>query len=486
MREQDGRRAERIGRSCRSVAGVAALRFRRAYGRGARAELAGTALAAATEAGARGPADDPEGPADGPQTAKPGADQAETAAPRAGFAGMAPWLLGRSLAAAGTADGLPSIKLMTEPHLRVLFANHNGHSKEGGGGRVLHETVAALRNLGVVAEVTAELYPDVSGYDLVHAFNVWPLETSLPQMRYFGEKDIPVLWEPIFSDLHEFAWAMRAVRLLNELIPDSQDWREVVAAIESSTLVIDGMSRWGPNEIVPGYPSSVAEMFEIAAHVSICSLHEIGTLARIAPDVRTPFTIVHHGVASQQFADADAKDFIDHYGLTDFILCVGNVERRKNQLLMVEAARELDRQIVLIGSVHRDDGDYLAKCCLRGGDALTHIGWLPPNLVASAYKAAAVHVLPSFAEGSALSTMEAAAAGCDIVTSNRGSEFEYYGDLARACDPLSPTSIRAAIEHALRFPRGERLANHMRFFSWARTAEATLGAYKRTIAERSA
>jgi glycosyltransferase involved in cell wall biosynthesis len=369
--------------------------------------------------------------------------------------------------------------------LRVLFANNNGLGDEGGGGNVLHETAAGLRDLGVVVEVTTDLYPDVSDYDLVHAFNVWPLETSLPQMRYLGEKSVPVVWEPIFSDLHEFTWAMRAVRFLNELIPDSKDWYETIAAIESSTLIIEGMSRWGPNEIIPGYLSAVAEMFEIASHVSACSLHEIGMLSRAAPDVRTPFTVVHHGVAAQQFANADARDFTDRCGLVDFILCVGNIERRKNQLLMVEAARELDLPIVLIGPVSPGDGDYLAKCRLRGGDALTYIDWLPRELVASAYKAAAVHVLPSFAEGAALSTMEAAAAGCDIVTSNRGSEFEYYGDLVCTCDPLSPSSIQAAIEHAMRHPRGQQLVAHMRAFSWTRTAEATLSAYGRTIAEQS-
>jgi hypothetical protein len=31
--------------------------------------------------------------------------------------------------------------------------------------------------------------------------------------------------------------------------------------------------------------------------------------------------------------------------------------------------------------------------------------------------------------------MEAAAAGCDVVTSNRTSQFEYCSDLVRTCDP---------------------------------------------------
>jgi glycosyltransferase involved in cell wall biosynthesis len=339
----------------------------------------------------------------------------------------------------------------------------------------------ALRDLGVIVDVTTDLYPDVRGFDLVHAFNVWSPDTSVPQMRYLRETEVLVVWEPIFSDLYEFAWARRALSLLDKFEPDSWNWKRILDAIESGTLVVEGMSRWSPNEIWPGYLAAAAEMFAIASHVSVCSLHEIGMLLRIAPSVETPFTVVPHGVDAEAFASATSHNFIEHYGLADFILCVGNIEPRKNQLMLLEAARHIDRPVVLIGPTHPVDQAYLELCRARGGDAMIYIDQIPRELVASAYKAAAVHVLPSFAEGSALSTMEAAAAGCDIVTSNRGSELEYYGDLVRTCDPLSPSSIRTAIEHALGDPRGEQLAAHMSGFPWSRTAEATLNAYRRTI-----
>ena len=58
--------------------------------------------------------------------------------------------------------------------------------------------------------------------------------------------------------------------------------------------------------------------------------------------------------------------------------------------------------------------------------------------MASAYHAAAAHALPSWAEGAALANLEAAAAGCPIVVSDRSSEFEYFGDLATYCDPADP------------------------------------------------
>ncbi len=370
---------------------------------------------------------------------------------------------------------------MSGSPLRVLFANHNGRGADGGGGKVLVETMAALCELGVITDVTTELYPEVRGFDLVHAFNVWPPETALPQMRYLRDADVPLLWEPIFSDLHELAWVKKVVGVLAKVAPDSPDWRRMLTEIELGSLVVDSMSRWTPNEVCAGYLAAAAEMFAIAGHVSVCSLHEIGMLSRLAPSVQPHFTVVPHGVDAQAFAQASAADFTERFGLEDFILCVGNVEPRKNQLMLIEAACHLDRRIVLVGPTHPADRGYLELCRARGRDRVAYLDELPRALVASAYKAAAVHALPSFAEGSALSTMEAAAAGCDIVASNRGSEREYYGDLVRTCDPLSPSSICAAIEHALCHPRGGQLAVQMLDFPWSRTAEATLAAYERTI-----
>src|SRR4051812_27680483 len=102
-------------------------------------------------------------------------------------------------------------------------------------------------------------------------------------------------------------------------------------------------------------------------------------------------------------------------------------------------------------------------------------------------RAATVHALPSFAEGSALASMEAAAAGCPVVVSDRSSEFEYYGDLAVYCNPLDPASIRAAVERAMTLraddpARLAALSEHVAGHTWDACARATLSAYERTIA----
>jgi glycosyltransferase involved in cell wall biosynthesis len=118
-----------------------------------------------------------------------------------------------------------------------------------------------------------------------------------------------------------------------------------------------------------------------------------------------------------------------------------------------------------------------------GGDNLVRIDRVPAELVASAYHAAAVHVLPSWSEGAALANLEAAAAGCPLVVSDRSSEFEYFGDLAAYCNPADPDTIRDAIERQLdareREPdRIAELSARMRDLTWEKTARATLRAYE--------
>ena len=108
-------------------------------------------------------------------------------------------------------------------------------------------------------------------------------------------------------------------------------------------------------------------------------------------------------------------------------------------------------------------------------------------MVASAYKAAAVHVLPSFAEGAALANLEAAVSQCPMVVSNRSSEMEYFLDGVYYCDPFSRESIRNAVRRAMseKAERAEArrpLAQRTEILcSWARVAELTEPVYRSLI-----
>jgi glycosyltransferase involved in cell wall biosynthesis len=369
--------------------------------------------------------------------------------------------------------------------VKVLFAYRSDVDVAGGAGTVMRETATALEALGVEVDVTYELEPDAGGYDLVHAFNIWQPRTSLAQLRHLRGTGVPVVWLPFYLHWTETAWAIPAVRKAFRASPGERP--ALLEQLARGTLEAGGRSRFWPNEIEPGLHAALAEMLRCVDHVCAISHRELQTLLQTAGVASTRFTLTRHGV-DPSFADASAEAFRAAFGDREFVLCVGAVDARKNQLLLAEALRGTGLHLVLVGPCF--EPDYLELVRETGGRDLTYFERLPRELVASAYKAARVHALPSFAEGAALANLEAGAAGRALVVSDRSSEFEYFEDLPYYCDPADASSIRRAVllawKAAAEQPeRWAALAERMRGYTWERAARATLDAYRRTLEEPS-
>ncbi len=99
-------------------------------------------------------------------------------------------------------------------------------------------------------------------------------------------------------------------------------------------------------------------------------------------------------------------------------------------------------------------------------------------------------MLPSFDEGFGLPVVEAMTLGIPVVASDRGALSEVCGGAAVLVDPHERGSICRGIERVLREPGlAERLAERgltrARDFSWRRTAELTLVAYRDALKRRA-
>jgi glycosyltransferase involved in cell wall biosynthesis len=100
------------------------------------------------------------------------------------------------------------------------------------------------------------------------------------------------------------------------------------------------------------------------------------------------------------------------------------------------------------------------------------------------YQNARVHVLASWFETPGLVSLEAALAGCAVVTTDRGSPREYFGDLARYCRPDSIGSIRCAVEQAWEEGPTPGLREHvLNNFTWETVAKRTLDAYQLALSQ---
>lgn len=178
--------------------------------------------------------------------------------------------------------------------------------------------------------------------------------------------------------------------------------------------------------------------------------------------------VVGNGV-DDQFFTATADLFASTYGQRDMLLCVASVEPNKNQLTLVDAAITNHLPLVMIGppknTVIDDVAEYVQTVRKRIAGA-DNIVWLDQGLdhedplLASAFAAARVHVLPSRAEAQGLVNLEAAAAGASLVMSDLDTLRSTYGNDAWYADPSSPEKMAVAITDAWASPRGSRYAGY--------------------------
>lgn len=195
--------------------------------------------------------------------------------------------------------------------------------------------------------------------------------------------------------------------------------------------------------------------------------------------------IVPNGIDAS-LGEARPDTFRERFGVSEFALCVARVERRKNQLRLIQALHQCGVCLVLIGQGRADEADYVRQVEeeVKKSRNILWVRGLPPDsdLLKSAYAAARVHVLPSLSEGQPLVFLEAAAARANLVMSNLPYLRELFGDSAWYCNPRSLKSIRDAVLAAWHASRGARYAQRPSWlFSWDDIARRLAGIYEAVL-----
>jgi len=158
---------------------------------------------------------------------------------------------------------------------------------------------------------------------------------------------------------------------------------------------------------------------------------------------------VANPVDVDRFGKASAEPAIAKLGTTGFVLCVGRVGYRKNQLMIAAAMRDMPHQLVLVGKI--ESPNYAALIRHLMGERVIFIEYMShaTDLLPSLYQSAAVFVLPSWAEGVPLSGLEAWASGVPMIFSDLPPHRETFGQVAQFVDPADPESLKLAIQNAL-------------------------------------
>jgi glycosyltransferase involved in cell wall biosynthesis len=322
--------------------------------------------------------------------------------------------------------------------VRVLFNTYPVAFGCPGGGEIqLLKCKQALEALGVEVTLFDPWRPRFDRLDLVHYFSVQG--GSMNFCDYVKKIGLPLVISPVL-------W----------LTPENR--RQVpLAEIRDLLHLCDRI-----------LPNSHAERAQLADEFALEA---------------DKFSVVPNGVDPEFAVPADPRAFRDAFALEGpFLLNAANIEPRKNQRLLCQVVKGMNKGLVLLGHVR--DHEYLRECLAVGGARVRHVGHVGHDdpLLKSAYRACEVFVLPSLLETPGLAALEAAAQGAKIVITAVGATREYFGPLARYADPKCADSLRQAIESEWTRPRSDELRRRvLDNFTWTHAGNALVEAYRRTL-----
>lgn len=178
-----------------------------------------------------------------------------------------------------------------------------------------------------------------------------------------------------------------------------------------------------------------------------------------------------------------------------YILAVGTLEPRKNQVRLVRAfervaARFPDVQLVVAGGKGwRDDEILQVLGNTSVKDRIQSVGYVEPEALKVLYCEALALCYPSLYEGFGLPVAEAMAMGTPVLTSRGSSLDEVAAGAALAVDPHSVDELTQALQRVLEDPQLRALLSHKGLarsqqLSWRRTAELTRAVFLRVRARQ--
>jgi glycosyltransferase involved in cell wall biosynthesis len=203
------------------------------------------------------------------------------------------------------------------------------------------------------------------------------------------------------------------------------------------------------------------------------------------------------------------KKFAANYELPGkYLLYTGMWKKHKNLLRLLEAFEKFrsraegenrELQLVLVGKIDRNQPEVVEEIEQINGhlidvvscaDPVFVAGFVPEELLPSAYAGALAYVQPSLNEGFGLPPLEAMACGAPVIASNVSATPEILGDAAEYFEPESVEDIADKIDKIVNDPKlrinlQRRGLERVKLYTWEKNAEKTLKVIQGELRARS-
>ena len=358
----------------------------------------------------------------------------------------------------------------------------NVYSCAGGDTIQMQKTKEYLEKLGLKVDLSLELRPNLSDYDVVHLFNLTRVQETYVQVKNAVDQGKPIVFSTIYWPNSEFERiAGSGIRgKLGKILSINQ--MESIKALAkyllwgnhdegTRTLIThkyQEMQRYILENVDIFLPNAIEEMEQIKSN--------LGYVASPDRVVVVPNAIDDN--FARKALEVKSNEFAAYEG---WIICVGRIDTRKNQLRLIEAINNSDYKLVLVGKSSPGQKEYFNKvmAAINGNPNIKYIDHISNEKLYQLYKVCKVSVLPSWFETPGLVSLEAAVMGCNIVVSSKGTTKAYFGDYAYYCNVMDSESIRKELDKAYNDPyRKEFRMKILRQYTWKAAAEATERGYR--------
>lgn len=349
------------------------------------------------------------------------------------------------------------------------------YTAKGGDTVQIIETARHLISRGVIADIklTNEII-DYGQYDLLHFFNI----TRPADILYHINKSCkPFVITPILIDYSEYDRHYRKGLpglLFKILSTGSIEYCKTLARWIKGTDTLMSYAY-----LLQGHEGSVRKIINKAALLLPNSDSEF---RRIQKRYKYPgkYAVIPNGIERDLFKPGETNIEKDN----NLVICVARIEGIKNQLNLIKALNNTRFKLLIIGSPAPNQPRYYEECKKIAAGNISFIDHVPQPELIQYYNKAKVHVLPSWFETTGLSSLEAAAMGCNIVITDKGDAKWYFRTAAHYCDPASPKSIYEAIEQASLQNDNNGLHEKIKeSYTWHQASLSTHDAYKQVIAQ---
>jgi len=297
--------------------------------------------------------------------------------------------------------------------------------------------------------------------------------TVLPFRRLWSQVRLPIALAGARPDLlfvpgHSlpFAWTGRALAVVHDLAFE----RHPEAYSAAQRLHLQLTTRWAVSRC------------RLLIAVSESTRNDLASLYGANP---SRIRVVPHGGGEAPHARAASASQLGALGLTgDFVLQVGRVEARKNQLAALAAVEHVPGLTLAVAG---PEVDSALAVKLRASNACRVLGRVDDATLELLYKRAKAVVVPSLYEGFGLPVLEAMARGQVVVAARRSSLPEVGGDaILYVDDPGDAAAFASVLQQALaggeaRAAITRRALKRAREFTWDRCAQQTAAVIREAL-----